>query len=235
MNARRSVVITGAAGEIGRLLAQSFASDGDDVHLVDIAPETFALAALIGGSAHRVDVTDEQSVGMLASIDRVDVLINGVGAWPQASIDDLTVDMWRRTLDLNLTSAFLVTKAFLPALRRTEGAVVNISSAVGIKGSARLIAYATAKAGLIGFTKSLAQELGGDGVRVNSVAPGLVDTAANRAAWGGGFMSAMRASRPLSRDQQPDDVVGAVRFLASDAAAFMTGQTLVVDGGIVTT
>lgn len=227
------MVITGAAGEIGRLLAHEFAEEGAELHLVDLAEGAFAVADAVGGHAHRVDVTDESAVAHLSQIGPVDVLVNGVGSWPRETIDELTAASWRRSMEINLTSAFLVTQSLLGGLRAARGVVVNIGSAVSIKGSAQLIAYATAKAGLIGFTRSLALALGTDGVRVNAVAPGLVDTPANRAAWGDEFMNNMTASRPLRRDQVPADVVGVVRFLASDAASLMTGQTLVVDGGVV--
>jgi NAD(P)-dependent dehydrogenase (short-subunit alcohol dehydrogenase family) len=228
-----TAVITGGAGALGRVLAVRLAEQGHVVHLVDRSPAVHQVAEQVGGVAHVLDVTDDDQLLALGAIEEVDVLVNGVGAWPLITIDELTPARWRELLEVNLTSAFVVTQVLLPGLRRSRGAVVNLSSGIGLKGHPLLVHYAAAKAGLIGMTKALALALGPDGVRVNAVAPGLVSTPANRESWGAEAEAAFRAQRALDVDLHEADVVDAVAFLASPAARTITGQTLVVDGGTV--
>lgn len=226
-------VITGGAGAIGRLLAAAFAEDGYQVHLVDASESVVDVAAQVGGVAHVLDATDADAVQTLAGIASVDVLINGIGVWPLVRVDDLDPASWRRFIDINLNSAYAVTWSCIAGLRAASGAVVNISSAIALKGHAEMVHYAAAKAGMIGMTKSLARALGPDLVRVNAVAPGLISTKRAVEAWGEDGQAAFRATRALPIDITTEDVVHAVRFLASPAARAITGQTLVVDGGTV--
>lgn len=228
-----TVVVTGGAGEIGRRLVAAWAADGCRVHVVDVDPAARDVASAQGGVAHVLDLRDPAALGPLEGIDRVDVLVNGVGTWPTATFDELDPATFSRLVDVNLTTAYAATWACRTGLRAARGAVVNVTSAIGLKGHARMLAYAAAKAGLIGLTRSLALALGADGVRVNAVAPGLVDTGAAARTWTDDERAAFRASRALGTDLEAEDVVAAVRYLASGAARTVTGQTLVVDGGTV--
>lgn len=230
---RAVAVVTGAAGAVGAALAASFAADGYTVHGVDLNPDLDTVMTRIGGVAHRADVTDEGQLGALAALPSVDVLVNAVGAWPLLSFDELTPRRWRRGLEVNLTSAYVVTWTCRSGLRAARGAVVNLTSAIAFKGNPLMVHYTAAKAGLIGLTRSLALALGPDGVRVNAVAPGLLATAGNDDVWTPEQQDAFRATRALRADLHVADVVPAVRHLAGPGAAAVTGQTIVVDGGTV--
>ena len=180
----RVAVITGGAGEIGRALVGAYAADGYTVHVVDLSEAAEEVAAAAGGIAHVLDVTDEDAAAELASIPSIDVLVNGVGAWPLISFDELTPSTWKKYVDINLNSSYVVTWTCRDALRAASGAVVNIASAIALKGHPEMAYYAAAKAGVIGMTRSLAPALGADGVRINAVAPGLVATARNEGSLG---------------------------------------------------
>lgn len=186
-------VVTGGAGEIGRTLVAALAADGYLVHAVDRAEAVRDVAAQAGGVGLVADVTDEAALAPLGELPRVDVLINGVGIWPLLTFDELTPARWRQSTDVNLTSAYLTTWICRQGLRAAAGAVVNVTSAIAIKGHPEMIHYAAAKAGLIGLTRSLALSLGPDGVRVNAVAPAW---SAPSATSGSGRRSAARRSRP---------------------------------------
>lgn len=226
-------VITGGAGAIGQVLAARFVADGFIVHLVDASETVVDVAQRVGGIAHVLDATNAEAVDALRAIASIDVLVNGIGVWPLVEIDDLDPASWRRLIDINLNSAYTVTWSCIPALRAASGAIVNISSAIALKGHAQMVPYSAAKAGMIGMTKSLARALGPDSVRVNAVAPGLVSTERAIETWGDEGNAAFRATRALPIDITAEDVVDAVRFLASSSARAITGQTLVVDGGTV--
>ncbi len=227
-------MVVGGAGALGREIVRRLADDdGHTVHVVDMSGAAVEVAAAVGGVAHVLDICDDGQLAGLAELPRVDVLVNGVGAWPLLPLDDLSPRLWRDLLEVNLTSAYVATHTLLPGLRSARGSVVNISSGIGLKGHPLLVHYAAAKAGLLGMTKALALALGPDGVRVNAVAPGLVKTQANLAAWGEVGEVAFRRQRALDVDLQVSDVVDAVLFLASGRARTITGQTLVVDGGAV--
>ncbi len=227
------VVITGGAGEIGRALAERYLADGAEVHLVDVAEHVDEVALELGATAWRIDLSDHAQIARLGGLARVDVLVNGVGYWPPTPFDVLEPAEFTRYLDINLTSSYAVTWTLRDALRAAGGAVVTLSSAIGMKGHPDMVHYAAAKAGVLGMTKSLALALGPSGVRVNAVAPGLVSTVRNRSVWSQEQQDAFRATRALPVDIEIADVVDAARFLASPAARVITGQTLVVDGGTV--
>jgi len=227
----QSTLITGGAGSIGRALAESFVRAGHDTYVLDIAPEVEEVAASVGARGLRADLTDAASVakavGGLASLD---TLVTAVGTWPQLLIDELSVEEWNRQIAINLSSVYVAVKCVLPALRAARGCIVNFASAAALTGFEQMIAYCTSKAGVLGLTRSLAVALGPDGIRVNSVLPGAMDTASNTVL-GTEALEEARLSRALKRPGTPEDLVGAVHFLASPAAAFITGQSLVVDGG----
>lgn len=226
-------VVTGAAGEIGAELTAALTGDGYLVHAVDIDDRVGSVAERHGAISHVADVTDESSLTALAELDGIDVLVNAVGAWPRLSFDELSPSVWRKALEVNLTSAYVPTWVCRAGLRTRHGSVVNLSSAIAFKGHPQLIQYAAAKAGLIGLTRALALSLGPDGVRVNAVAPGLVATERNQQVWSPERRAAFRAGRALDDEIEIGDVVAAVRYLAGAANKAVTGQTLVVDGGTV--
>lgn len=228
-----TVVIAGGAGEVGRALAQSYAADGFHVHVVDTSAAATEIATAVGGTAHIADAADPVIAETLSEIPAVDVLINAIGVWPTMSLDELTPEAWKTSMGINLDSGYFAVWGCREALRATTGSIVNITSAIALKGHPRMIQYAAAKAGVIGMTRSLALALGPDGVRVNAVAPGLIATERNASLWTESERAKFREARALPIDLTVADAVAAVRFLASPAARAITGQTLVVDGGSV--
>lgn len=229
----RTAVITGGGGEIGRALGDRYQGQGWRVILVDAADTLADTARAIGAEALRVDLTDETALAALSALGRVDVLVNGVGVWPVTPLAELTPATWKRLIDINLNTAYNSIWACRDGLAAAGGAVVSIGSAIGFKGNPDLAFYAAAKAGIVGMTRSLALALGPNGVRVNAVAPGLVATPPMMKMWGEEKAKAFRNQRALPVDIGIDDVVNAILFLASAEARVITGQTLVVDGGVV--
>ena len=240
--AGRVALVTGAAAGIGAAYAQRLAADGARLVVVDRDAPTATVAAIVdaGGEAVAVtiDVTDPVQVERChveasAVFGAVDILVNNVGIYPRTPWDTLDLDELHRVLRVNLDSAFLMCKQFLPDMRqRGWGRIVNITSRTVWLPVPDHAAYLAAKAAVIGLTRALATEVGQDGVTVNVVAPGLTDTATMRQGTPDMVFDATRMQQAIKRTQQPDDLVGVVSFLASDDAAFMTGQTLMVDGGM---
>jgi 3-oxoacyl-[acyl-carrier protein] reductase len=226
-------VITGGLGEIGRALCERFLARGHEVHLVDLRDDTEAAAAALGAIGHRVDITDPGDVRRLEAIGGVDQLVNGAGIWPPCAFEDMTIEHWRPVVEVSLTGTFLVTRALLAGLRERRGSVVNITSAIAFKGNPGMAAYAAAKAGVIGLTRALARELGPDGVRVNALAPGLVETEHNRALWTHEHLDRAAADRSLPGRLDAAGVADAIMLLTGQDAREITGQTLLADGGIV--
>jgi 3-oxoacyl-[acyl-carrier protein] reductase len=176
-------------------------------------------------------VTDyEQLVEATRDIAALDVLVNAVGVWPPSTIDDLTPELWDRLIRVNLTGTFLTIKALLAPLRAVGGSVVNLSSTTALRGAPTMIAYSTAKAGIIGLTRLTAAALGADGVRVNAVLLGVLVGESTAAVDPARFERA-RTERTPACDGHPEDVVSAIRFFADRDSVFVTGQTMVVDGG----
>ena len=237
----RVVVVTGAAGGIGSRLVERFLADGDTVVATDTG--TAALDALAEGQPsarlHTVpaDITSEDDTQALAGyvatrVGHVDVLVNCAGWFPIVTFEAMTPAQWRTVLDINLTGPYLVTRALLPLMReRGWGRIVNFGSGSVFDGTRGQSHYVAAKAGVVGFSRSLARELGGYGITVNVVAPGLTVTRAVRDGFPSEVLRAQRVGRALQRDQEPDDLVGTVAFLASPDSDFVTGQTINVDGG----
>jgi 3-oxoacyl-[acyl-carrier protein] reductase len=228
-------LVTGASRGIGRAIAEELARAGADVVVgyrsgKDEAEE---LAAAIGGRAVQADVSSpEDARRLVEEAGDVDVLVNNAGLTRDGLLARMSDDDWRTVIDTNLSSVFYTCRAVTrPMMKKRGGSIVNISSVVGVHGNWGQTNYAASKAGIIGFTKSLARELGSRNVRANVVAPGYVKTALTDVL-PEEATKAMIENTPLSRVAEPHEIAGAVRFLASDAASFITGEVLLVDGGL---
>ena len=239
----RVAVVTGAAAGIGRAYAERLAADGLVVAAVDLAPpdDTVAAIAKAGGTAagFAADVTDPRAVDdCVAAICSTSgppaVLVNNVGTYPVTKWDELTLDEFRRVMAVNLESAFLLCKACIPSMRAGNwGRIVNVTSRTFWLPVPDMAAYLASKGGVIGLTRALATELGAHNITVNVVAPGLTRTATMEASTADAVFAMTANMQVIKRTQEPEDLVGLVSFLASDDAAFMTGQTLMVDGGLI--
>lgn len=238
---RRVSVVTGASLGIGRAIAEALAAIDDWVYLLDIDEEQGRdLSSLLPHSEFiRCDVTSVEQVAAAAArieaaSDHVDVLVNNAGGFPdRLTLEQVTPEAWRETVDLNLTSVFLVSRAMLPLMRRSRRPrIVNVGSLAGqATGWATSPPYAAAKAGVHALTRVMAVELAGEGFTVNAVAPSAVLTDRIRRLRNDAELKATAESVPLGRYQTPEEVAAWVVFLASPPAGFMTGQTLSVNGG----
>ncbi len=236
-------VVTGAANGIGLAFARRLAHDGADVAILDLEPGNDVVTELtaLGSRACAVqcDVSSPQQVDAAATnvqeqLGPVDILVNNAGIYPVIGFDDLDFDAWRRVLAVNLDGTFLTIRAFAPGMKaRGWGRIVNVSSGVVWVSTPDFTSYIASKAGVIGLTRGFASDLGAYGITVNSIAPGLVRTehtlAGPQAAW----FEPIVAQQAIKRAEEPDDLVGTLSFLVSDDAAFLTGQTLSVDGGFI--
>jgi 3-oxoacyl-[acyl-carrier protein] reductase len=232
----RVALVTGAAQGIGQAIVLALAERGARVIATDLAPP-LETASKIGptGYALALDVTEEAQWHAVAAeagkIGDVDIVVNNAGYFPNRTIDDLDLPTWRRTMATNLDSHFLSTKYFLPNMRKKKwGRFVGISSnmvGLAIPGMSH---YITTKMGIIGFMRGLANDVAGDGITANSVLPGLTNTLAT-AAQSEEQKSGTWEQQAIKRLGEPGDVTGAVLFLTTDDAAFITGQAIVVDGG----
>ena len=231
----RTALVTGASRGIGRSIATQLAAAGASV-VVSYrtgAEEAEALATEIGGRAVQADVSDSESASALVeNAGDVDILVNNAGVTRDGLLVRMSDDDWNTVIDTNLASCFYTCRAVSRGMmRKRAGTVVNISSIVGIHGNWGQTNYAASKAGIIGFTKSLARELGSRNVRANVVVPGYVKTQLTDVL-PEDATNAMLENTPLGRLGDPEDVAGAVRFLCSDEASFITGAVLLVDGGL---
>jgi len=238
-------VITGASRGIGRAIAEVLAQRGADVVCGDrLDEQAQATAAAIAAATGRrasgclVDVTDAKSAQefidcAITSLGHVDILVNNAGITRDNLIMRISEVDWDLVLDVNLKGAFNCCKAVIrPMMKQRYGRIINISSVAGLAGNAGQTNYASSKAGLIGFTKSLAKEVGSRNITVNAVAPGFVLTALTENLPQDLKDAAIKAT-PLGRWAKPEEIAYAVAFFASDEAAFITGQVLSVDGGMV--
>ncbi len=231
----RIALVTGGSRGIGRAIAQELAAAGASVVVGyrSGAEEAEAVAAEIGGRAVQADLADPDDARRLVEeAGDVDILVNNAGLTRDGLLARMSDDDWRAVIDTNLGGVFHTCRAVArPMMRKRSGAIVNVSSIVGLHGNAGQTNYSAAKAGIIGFTKALARELGSRGVRANVVAPGYITTRLTEVI-PDELKEGMLANTPLGRFGDPSDVAGAVRFLVSDQAAFITGDVLLVDGGL---
>jgi 3-oxoacyl-[acyl-carrier protein] reductase len=231
----KTALVTGASRGIGRAIAAELASAGAAVVIGYRSgkDEAETLAQEIGARAVQADVSSaEDAARLVEEAGDLDILVNNAGLTRDGLLARMSDDDWRTVIDTNLSSVFYTCRAVCrPMMKKRAGAIVNVSSIVGVHGNWGQTNYAASKAGIIGFTKSLARELGSRGVRANVVAPGyvktqLTDVLPEEAT------KAMLDNTPLGRLGEPEDIAGAVRFLCSEAAAFINGEVLLVDGGL---
>jgi NAD(P)-dependent dehydrogenase (short-subunit alcohol dehydrogenase family) len=242
--AERCVVITGAGGGLGRAFALGFAQTGARVVAVDLdeqaAVRTAALVAEAGGKAVAVaaDVANEAGTALMAAsaleaFGTIDVLVNNAAIYAgldRRPFDQIEVADWDRVMAVNLRGPWLSAKACAAALRDGGGAIINVASATVMSGSPLWAHYVASKSALIGLTRVMARELGDDGVRVNALAPGFTLTDASRELIEDAETYGV-ARGAIKRALEPQDIVGTAVFLASEASAMITGQTILVDGG----
>jgi 3-oxoacyl-[acyl-carrier protein] reductase len=231
----RLALVTGGSRGIGRAIAVELANAGAEVVVGyrSGAEEAEQVASEIGGRAVQADVSDPaQAARLVEEAGDVDILVNNAGLTRDGLIARMSDDDWRTVIDTNLGGVFATCRAVARGMmKRRSGAIVNLSSIVGVHGNPGQTNYAASKAGIIGFTKALARELATRNVRVNAIAPGYIETALTEVL-PEGVRDALLAGTPLGRLGVPADVAGAVRFLCSDEASFITGEVLLVDGGL---
>jgi 3-oxoacyl-[acyl-carrier protein] reductase len=231
----KRALVTGGSRGIGRAVALELGRAGADVVVGYRSEqgEAEGVASEVGGRAVQADVSDaEQAKALVDEAGDLDVLVNNAGTTRDGVLARMLDEDWRTVLETNLSSTFYTCRAVARGMmRRRAGAIVNISSIVGVHGNWGQTNYAASKAGIIGFTKSLARELGSRGVRANVVAPGYITTALTDAI-PEDARGAMLDNTPLGRLGDPENVAAAVRFLVSDEASFITGEVLLVDGGL---
>jgi 3-oxoacyl-[acyl-carrier protein] reductase len=241
--ANQVAVVTGAGRGIGQSIALKLAAAGADIACVDLklefCAETVQKVEALGRKAwpFAANVSDAASVdaaveGILAATTKVDILVNNAGITKDGLLMRMSEADWDAVLDINLKGTFLFTKAFSRSfLKQRSGRIVNIASVIGIMGNAGQCNYGASKAGVIGFTKSVARELASRGVTVNAIAPGFIETAMT-AKISPEAREGLLKQIPLGTLGQPDDVADAVLFFASPSARYITGQVLPVDGGM---
>jgi len=244
----RVAVVTGGGHGIGRAYCHGLAREGAALVIAELDADAAQQVAddlrEFGHDALSVptDVANEQSVSNMVSqasarFGRVDILINNAAVFAsvpmsRVPIEEITVDEWDRMMAVNLRGMFLASRAVLPGMKaRGWGRIINISSGRALSNTAHSIHYVTSKAGVLGFTRTLAREAGAHGITVNAIAPGSTLSEENPSDEIIRMRTGRVESRAIPRVQLPEDLIGALVFLASDEAAFITGQTLVVDGG----
>jgi NAD(P)-dependent dehydrogenase (short-subunit alcohol dehydrogenase family) len=248
----KMAIVTGGATGIGRHYTEALAREGATVAIVDIGDSDAAAKAVnacvgrIACLSFLIDVSDETAVKrvvseVLSSTGRIDILVNNAAIYsslPPVTFSDIEVAQWDKVMAVNLRGPFLMVKHAAPAMiARKYGKIINISSGTAYKGVPLMLHYVTSKGGIVAFTRALSRELGPYNICVNTLAPGLIQTEGTRANSGRRAAARDRVieSRALKRDGYPADLVGALIFLAAEDSDFITGQTIVVDGGSINT
>jgi len=236
-------VVTGGAQGIGRAIALGLGREGASIVVADVqADKARSVVDEVGalgseGLAVEVNVANESAVKRLAEqtfsrFGRVDVLVNDAGIYLKAPVVDITEENWDRTINVNLGGNFLCSRAFIPSMRKQKsGRIISIASGIAHYGAKEFAPYAASKAAIIGFVKSLAREVAPDGITVNAICPGAANTAMPRTHRSEEELMERLRSNPLSHVLEPEDFVGPVVFLASDAASYITGQSINVNCG----
>ena len=243
----RTIVVTGGATGIGQSYSRAVAELGGNVVIADLdgtLSKAFAKELKDAGASARgigVNLLKSADVEALAALvrdefGRLDGLVNNaaiMSSLPRRSWVDIPLEEWDLVMDINLRGLFLVTRMLYPLMQSAGGSIINIASTRAFDGTPNRLHYTTSKAGVIGFTRALAREVGVDGVRVNAVAPGLTLSETQIASSDPAYLEKLAEGRAMPSQQTPEDLVGAVLFLLSDASTAISGQTLVVDGGRV--
>ncbi len=234
----KAMIVTGAANGIGRAIARAADESGYRVGVLDIFKDKAeqVAAGLTRGEALACDVTDEEQVNeVLEKFGTIDVLVNNAGILRTGPLIDHEPADFRRVIDTNLSAVFIAAQAAARIMRKNHGgSIVNVASIVGIHPSPNSGAYAAAKGGVLALTQHMSLEWGGYSIRVNAVAPGFIDAGMSAPFYQNQAVRDRRAGAvPLGRIGSPEDVVKAVMFLASDDAAYISGETLTVDGGVI--
>jgi len=231
----KRALVTGGARGIGRAIALELAGGGAEVLISDLpgTDEAEAVAKEVGGAALYGDVSNAADAKrLIEQAGELDILVNNAGITRDGLLVRMSDEDWQSVIDVNLSSAFFMSRAVLRGMmKRRSGSIVNLSSVVGLHGNLGQTNYSASKAGIIGFTKSLAREVGSRGVRVNAIAPGYIETRLTDVI-PEEIKQAMLKSTALGRFGHPEDIAKAVRFLSSDEASFITGAVLVIDGGM---
>ncbi len=239
----KRILVTGGSRGIGKEVVCLFLKEGAEVHFISTNPsphkeemETLAKSGGGGVHWHQGNVANEEDMSRIVeplAKEGLDVVVNNAGITRDGLIFRMALEQWEEVLKVNLTSAFLVSKiAANQMIRQRSGSIINVSSVIGLVGNPGQANYAASKAGLIGLTKSLAKEVATRGVRVNAIAPGFIDTDMTKKL-GNKAMEAIKSQIPMGATGSGQDVAEAILFLASDKSAYITGQVLNVDGGMV--